>query len=417
MASTSPVFRDGAAAMPGGGARNSGDIAEGLRLLVVDDDRIQRLLVGEVGRRVGYVVDEAASVEEAVQRLAEQTYCRVVVDLSLGTQDGVEVIRRIASSGQRPAILVISGFDSRIRDAAMRFGQSLGLAALGELRKPLNVADLRAALSQKVGTTEISDKPYAASSEIKPEHLRTALAIGEVRPFYQPKVNLRTGRIAGVEALARWSSSLHGDVPPIVFVELADRWNLAFELTTTMLRNSLSDLARWRAAGHEIGLAVNVPAHALGDLDLPDFIEDEIARVGVPPGSLTIEVTETTAMSDAVASGDVLTRLRIKGVQISLDDFGTGYSSLASLLRMPFSELKIDRSFVQACDTDPFAWKIVRASLSLAREFGMKAVAEGIETASVADMLRQAQCDEAQGYLFSRAVPMEKLLEKLDAQG
>ena len=187
---------------------------------------------------------------------------------------------------------------------------------------------------------------------------------------------LKTGRTVGVEALARWSSAVHGSVSPTIFVPLTEEYGLAPLLTQTMLRQGVRDAAVWSAKWPHLSVAVNVPASLL-DNGFPNLVEAELAAAGLHPSKLTLEVTESTAMADQSVSGEVLTRLRIKGVQLALDDFGTGYSSLSSLLRMPFGEFKIDRSFVQACDRDSYAWKIVRATLSLAREFGMTTVAEG----------------------------------------
>lgn len=383
----------------------------GRGLLIVDDDRAQRLLLAQIGQRCGYVVDTAGSVAEASDLMAERDHATVILDLSLGTGDGVEVLRNLAAQGRRPGILVISGFDERIRDAAVRFAQTVGLATIGTLHKPLNLQRLRELLLQAALRAPELGAPDKAAFSFTADDVARALEAGEITPVYQPKVDLLTGRIAGVEALARWTSPVHGRVPPSVFVDVAERGGLAEPLTRVMLHRAVSDAATWDPTSTKVSLAVNVPPFALDDLSWPDHVEAELAAAGIPPGLLTLEVTESTIMSDAARASDVLTRLRIKGVQLSLDDFGTGYSSLLSLLRLPFTELKLDRSFVQRCDADPYALKIVRAMLSLAREFGMKTVAEGIETESVATLLREAHCDLGQGYFFGRPLHLRDLQE------
>lgn len=386
------------------------------RLLVVDDDRTQRLLIGEIGRRGGFHVDTVGTLEEAFEALRRTRYDTVAVDLSLGDSDGVEIIGHIAERGQRPAIIIISGFDARIRDAALRFGHSLGLNMVGELRKPIDIAQLRSMLARKGPGDSQQDKAAQAMREIGPEHVREALARGEIIPAFQPKVLLETGRIIAAEALARWSSSEFGNVPPSIFVPIAEQNGLADELTRSILRQSLNAAAHWNHRWGDFGVAVNVPPSSLVAGDFTEMVDHELGVAGCSPGLLTLEVTESTAMADIATTSGVLTRLRIKGVQISLDDFGTGYSSLSSLLRMPFGELKIDRSFIQSCDSDNYAWKIARATLSLAREFGMKTVAEGIETSTVASMLRLAQCDIGQGYHFARPLSRDLLEARLTAQ-
>jgi EAL domain-containing protein (putative c-di-GMP-specific phosphodiesterase class I) len=388
-------------------------VAEPPALLVVDDDRMQRLLISETARRCGYTVTMAGSLEEAVERLRERSFATLVLDLSLGEHDGVEVIRHLAETGQRPTVLVISGFDERIRDAAMRLARSVGLAAVGTLRKPLSLGTLRVHLLQALETAPDAVYRPAASFSVTADDVAAAIENGEIVPAYQPKIELATRRIAGVEALARWTSAEHGRVPPGVFVDITERAGLAPALTRLMMTSAIRDAASWHAAGSQVGVAVNVPPSALDDLSWPDAVEAELARAGLPPGALTVEITESTAMSDSPLIGDVLTRLRIKGVNLALDDFGTGYSSLLSLLRMPFSELKLDRSFVQRCDQDAYAWKIVRASISLAAEFGMRTVAEGVETASVVALLEDARCDMAQGFFFARPMPLDDLAIRL----
>ncbi len=406
-----PVSRDanGAITFPVAAART----APGL--LIVDDDRLQRLLIGETARRVGYEVAMAGSLEEAVRLLDERRFATLVLDLSLGERDGIEVIRHMAEAGHRPTVLVISGFDDRIRDAALRVVRAAGLVAVGTLRKPLSLGGLREQLAQALEASEETPGQPGACISVTADELAAAMERGEVTPVYQPKIELATGRVVGAEALARWTSPSHGSVPPGVFIEVAEQAGLSKALTRLMMRAAIRDAAAWHAAGHDAGVAVNVPPSALDDLGWPDAVEAELAAAGLPAGALTVEITESTAMSDSPLTGDVLTRLRIKGVHLALDDFGTGYSSLLSLLRLPFSELKLDRSFVQRCDQDAYAWKIVKASISLAKEFGMRTVAEGVETATVAALLAEAQCDLGQGYFFDRPLTLAAFTQRLEA--
>ncbi|MHB2167935.1 EAL domain-containing response regulator [Alsobacter sp. R-9] len=382
-------------------------------LLVVDDDRMQRMLIAETAKRCGYSVALAASLGEAVEKLSERRFTTLVLDLSLGDHDGVEVIRHLAGTSQRPTVLVISGFDERIRDAAVRLARGVGLGTLGTLHKPLSLGALRQhlidAATMQPGALGRADSGVAVTADEVAEAIET----GAIRPVYQPKVDLRTGRIVGVETLARWESEVHGTVPPDVFVPVAEDAGLAGALTRLMMAVAIRDAGVWRATASDVGVAVNVPPSALDDVAWPDLVEVQLWQASLPPEVLTVEITESTAMSDNALVSDVLTRLRIKGVNLSLDDFGTGYSSLRTLLSLPFSELKLDRSFVQRCDQDAYAWKIVRASLSLAHEFGMRTVAEGVETAAVAALLADADCDVAQGYFFSRPLSLGDLVARL----
>ncbi len=385
-------------------------------LLVVDDDRMQVLLITNMARRCGFTADSARTVEDAIRCIDSRDYGTVIVDLSLGDRDGIEVIRHIAAAGQSPNLLVMSGFDDRIRDGATRFAQTAGLATLTGLKKPINFVDLRHALLE--AASAVND-PAAACAMVGPRitaaDLRGALAAGEITPVYQPKVDIASGAIRGVEALARWNSPKFGAIAPSIFIPIAEANGLAQELTTVMLEAALRDAARWRKVSGDIGVAVNVPASGLEDLAWPDEVERSLIDHGLPAGALTVEITETVAMSDSAVTIDILTRLRIKGVQLSLDDFGTGYSSLLALLRFPFNELKLDRSFIQHCDHDAYAFKIVQAILSLARGFKMKTVAEGVESAPVAALLEHAGCEMAQGFYFSQPLTADGLIEILEA--
>ncbi len=200
---------------------------------------------------------------------------------------------------------------------------------------------------------------------------------------------------------------------PDGFVPLAERSGLIFPLTSLIMRASLAATARWRVRHPGCRVAVNISPLMLVNPALPDEIEALLRENGLGPGALIAEVTEGCVIHDPLAAAEVMTRLRIKGVDLSIDDFGTGHSSLLALLRLPFSELKIDRSFVAQCDTDPEAWKIVRATVSMARELGLTVVAEGIETKQVADLLRRCGCEVGQGWYFAKAMPEAELTEWL----
>jgi EAL domain-containing protein (putative c-di-GMP-specific phosphodiesterase class I)/ActR/RegA family two-component response regulator len=382
------------------------------RLLILDDDRLQRMLISQIAQQSGFDVDDAGSVREARELLETNVYRTAVVDLSLADGDGLQIFRMIAGNPMRPAILLVSGLEERVLEGAVRVARQLGLATHGALRKPLDLFALRRSLLAEVQPTEHAADPPAIAG-LRRSELLSAIRRRAIAPVYQPKVSLDTGRMTGVEALARWRSPTHGVIRPDVFIPLAERWGLIGELTESMLAQACEDAVRWKSAGQSLSLAVNVPASALSAPEFPDRAEAIAAEAGLPMRKLTIEMTESVAMSDAIQAGDVLTRLRIKGAQLSIDDFGTGFSSMLSLLSMPFGELKMDRSFVHACDRDRYAWKIVRATLSLAREFSMNTVAEGVETETVNHMLADAGCETGQGFLYGRPMGADAVTEIL----
>jgi EAL domain-containing protein (putative c-di-GMP-specific phosphodiesterase class I) len=247
------------------------------------------------------------------------------------------------------------------------------------------------------------------------EELADALDRNEITVAFQPKVGLLSRRVTGMEALARWQRPGAEAVPPDVFVPLAERHGLITRLTLSVLRDSLAACRRWRDRHPDCSVAVNISPLVLANQELPEEIEAALAKAGVAPGTLIAEVTEGVVIADPLLATEVLTRLRIKGVRVSIDDFGTGHSSLLSLMRLPFTELKIDRSFVAFCDTDPEAWKIIRATTALAHELGLDVVAEGVETAEVEARLIGAGCDIGQGWRFGRPMPASAVDAWLDA--
>ena len=227
---------------------------------------------------------------------------------------------------------------------------------------------------------------------------------------FQPKVSLASGELIGVEALARWTDRDLGAVPPPEFIPVAESHGSIGQLTLFVLRRSLGVVAGLRLLHPTATVAVNVSPTLLHDPGFAEEVGRLLEETGVPPEALVAEVTETAVLTGDPMVKHTLRRLRALGVGCSIDDFGTGHASLLALLRMPFSELKIDRAFVMSCDADQEAWKIVRATLGLARELRLDVVAEGIETDPVAHKLRDGGCEVGQGFRFGAAMPGAMLL-------
>ena len=381
-------------------------------LLVVDDDPVQRLVIRSVAKKAGFEVEQASSTSEAEMALQLGAYDILILDLSLGAGTGIEILRHVAKLEHKPAILIASGHDDRTRDATMRFCRAVHLEAIGAMHKPLDLPRLRQVLGDFV--TKPVSRGFAPQQKISAEVLTEAISSGQISPFYQPKICMKTGNLIGAEALARWTHA-GKPVSPYYFCNLAEDMGLGHALTMKIFRAACSDVASWKWQP-DMSVAVNVPPSVLSDLDFPDIVSDILAETGLPAERLTLEVVETGPTLHRIEIADVLTRLRIKGVTLAIDDFGTGFSSLESLLNLPFGELKIDMGFVRDCDRDPYAWQIVKASLMLAKEFGMKSVAEGIERTEIGERLTEAGCDIGQGYLYSMAIDGVKFRRMFDVE-
>jgi len=240
--------------------------------------------------------------------------------------------------------------------------------------------------------------------------LREAVDAAELTVHYQPKADLRTNRVIGVEALLRWEHPRYGPVPPDEFIPLAESTGLMRRLTMFVLRESLGQLAAWHELGFsELHTAVNLSARSLIDLELADEIQQLLLDTGVPAEKLTLEITETQMMADTTRTLSVLERLNELGVQISIDDFGTGYSSLTYLKRLPVHEVKIDRSFIDTMSSDDANATIVRSIIDLGRNLSLRVVAEGVEDGITWETLAALDCDVAQGYYLSKPIPPDRL--------
>jgi PAS domain S-box-containing protein len=245
--------------------------------------------------------------------------------------------------------------------------------------------------------------------------LRKALDQGEFRVYYQPIVSLQTGKITGFEALTRWQRP-EGILAPIAFIAVAEETGLIIPMNRQLLREACQHLRSWQSefpSDSPLTMSVNITSREFVQPDLVSEIRKSLDQTGVDPGCLQLEIIETIAMGDAEKSGHVLAQLKALGVRLSIDDFGTGYSSLSRLRRIPVDTLKIDRAFISNMDTDPENREIVRAIIVLAHNLGLKVVAEGTEKEEHIDLLKQFNCEMAQGYLFSRPADDQAMLKLL----
>ena len=279
-----------------------------------------------------------------------------------------------------------------------------------------------AALLDLHGPERAGGEPETATS---PAHeptltaadLRQALANNWLRVHYQPLVDLKSGKVRSVEALLRWKHPEYGNLNPEMIVDLADRSDLIGALTDWVMTTALKDCAEWRQAGWDFRISVNATPKLLIDPRFADRVAKIVDRSGVPPECLTIEITEGQAITEKLHVLETLDQLRLARVNLAIDDFGTGYSSLGRLHSLPFTELKIDKSFVMDTPNDPRRRLIVRAIADLGRSLGMTVVAEGVSSREAWDLVKSIGCDIAQGYYVSRPVPADALTNWMHRRG
>ena len=381
----------------------------------MDDDELMLDLAVSSLETLGFSrIVATLSGAEGLQKLDKFGADVVLCDLNMPEMDGVEFLRHLSTRHYEGAILLMSGEDKRILRTAESLAKAHGLRVLGAVEKPLSAEKLRVLRSE---TDECKARPSApALPAITSDDLRSALANDQIDVAFQPKVCVGSGRISGVETLARWQHEQYGYVPPSLFIAIAERDGLIDELTRSIIRKALREAGRWRIAGYDLNIAINVSTQTVGRLDLPEFVERTARMCGVDPARVMVEVTETQLMRDLTRSLDTLTRLRLRRIGLSIDDFGTGYSSLEQLQRVPFVELKIDRAFVDGASHDPAARAILESSIDLAKKLGLVTVAEGVEQREDYVLLEQLGCDLVQGFLFAAAMSGEALLPWIDAQ-
>ena len=295
---------------------------------------------------------------------------------------------------------------------------SIGIAYCPDHGTDVNVLVRRADVAMydaKRGGTRIEAyseerDPYSAERLQLLGELRAAIADDQLILHYQPKIDVESDRVLGVEALVRWNHPTRGLLPPGDFVPLAERTGAITELTRWVLDTALQQCRAWYDEGLELTMAVNLAAPNIVDASLPDLVEALLLRWDVPGRLLVCEISEHTVMADPRRAIDVLNRLRALGVRLSLDDFGTGHSSLTYLKSLPLDEVKIDRSFVIGMSDDVNDAAIVRSTIDLARNLGLEVVAEGVETEATMRDLADLRCDVAQGYWLSRPIPAADLV-------
>ncbi len=382
-----------------------------MRILVLDDDPWMLKLLSHLLSKQGFTDVTTCESGSASLELLESLHGvlgLILCDLNMPEMDGVEFVRRLAERDYAGSLIFVSGEDERILKTAERLAHAHGISVLGSLHKPITPASLNTLLEKYLssGRQEIVRRVRASYGA---DHLRDAIANGELVNYYQPKVSLTSGRVVGVESLVRWNHPLDGLVFPDQFIGLAEEHGLIDDLTRVVLTAALAQARIWRQAGLELIMSVNVSMDNLSTLGFADLVFRLTAAAGVLPVSVVLEVTESRLMKDLRGPLDVLARLLLKRFRLSIDDFGTGNSSLTQLLDIPFNELKVDHSFVHRAWADPTVLAIYEASLRLGKQIGIDTVAEGVEDRQDWDFVQRTGCDLGQGYFIARPMPAADL--------
>ena len=374
---------------------------ESNRVLVVDDDPQVLSLLDKAIRRMGFDARTINSLA-AVDKAATDDAALLLLDLHVGGDHALSLIRQMSEAGVTIPVVLMSGYGNRVLDTVREACAEHNCAVAGVLSKPFEMSALEAILAHFRWRQAA---PHMGS-------LREAIESGEVKPFYQPVIEMRTGKVTGAEALVRWLHPDRGVMLPADILPEAEGQGLMPLLTYRVLDQALRDWDMLSNGSADFGISVNVTADMVMRPDFVPKVVELLAAHHVPPRRLTLEITEALSALDVPQICTALCRLRSAGVNLALDDFGTGYSSLLALRDLPFSKIKLDRSFVTHAETRPGERMIMASVTRLARDFGLESVAEGIETRGCYDLVREFGMTYGQGYLMAEPVPRDLFRER-----
>ncbi|MGA8864588.1 MAG: MASE3 domain-containing protein [Gallionella sp.] len=382
-------------------------------VLVVDDDvvvlqHMKRLLATLGVQQVLTAMNGLEAVKLVSTHGGELEV--LICDLNMPEMDGVELIRNFGQTGFKGGLILMSGADENVLSTVSRLAGLQGLRVLGQAHKPVMPDQIAKLLARPVEESANIRKMASVHQQVSREEIRAGMAGNEFSVWFQPKVEAVSLKPAGFEALARWQRPGGKFIATDTFITAAEQNGIIGELSKLLVVIALKEGSKLFAAGFPFKIAINLSGRWLDDLNLPEFIHENTIRAGLRADDVILEVTETGVMEDLTTALDVLTRLRLKGFGLSIDDFGIGYSSFEQLGRIPFTELKLDRSFVNKGTTDPAARAILEGSMDMARKLKLSSVAEGVETQAELELIRSLGCERVQGYLIAKPMHPDDLL-------
>ena len=368
-------------------------------LLVLDDEQVFANFIAKIGKSMGFNADACCSVSNFRKKVEWEWPGVLVLDLQMPETDGIELLREISNRHCSSKIILASGVDGRVLDSAYRLGDEIGLSMFGKIQKPIRANDLK-----KILAPLCSDRTKPSA-----DMLKSALEKNQIFLLYQPKIDLVSKQIVGVEALARWRDDDGRIIMPDNFIPMAESTGLIEHLTPRVIDLAIDQAEDWHLKGLPLNIAINLSAKNIRERHLPDILHKKCDEAGIKTSTITLELTETASMLDFSLLLEMFGRFRLKGFKLSIDDFGTGYSSAAQLLKLPFTEIKVDKSFVSQMDQSYESSIVAKTIIDMAHNLGLTAVAEGVETKQVSDRLEEWCCETAQGYMYSHPIEPEEI--------
>lgn len=390
----------------------TGTSRPGFRALILEDHDFQRQMGVQLLKNCGceevLEADDGAQAMEIIDTAAHPIEL-LLCDLNMPGMDGLAFLRHIAERQNKASVILASALDPSILRAAEIMAKSYGLRILGVVEKPLSRNKLMPLILRHL--SQAIAVPRIELTLMSVDEIKEGIKRGEFEPFFQPKVEMRTCQLVGVEALMRWRSPDHGLILPGSFIPVMEANDLITEVTFPLIAASLRHCKQWFDKGLKVPVAVNISVNSLSDTGIADRLETLIAEAGLTADFLMLEITETVAMTDLGHALETLARCRMKGFNLSMDDYGTGFSSMQQLTRLPLGELKIDQTFVIGSARQEVLAALIETSVAMAHRLNLKTVAEGVESGEDWDTVARLGCDVAQGFFIAKPMPASELVD------
>lgn len=389
------------------------------KLYILDDDNLVSKTLEQFGKNSGFTTLCFEHAKPFFKAVNDSPPDVIILDLFLPDIDGIEALRYLSDKNCQSKLILASGAEDKILSSACRLADNLGLNLLGSLPKPFSLYKFRKILELEAKPSVVINPDPNVKALPTVELLQRAIVNDKIEAYYQPKLTTQSGQLTGFEVLSRWIDDSLGFISPDQFIVLAEQNSLINALSLNIFRQALDWFQSTTEAFYQqypnrikasrLTLSVNISATSLSDSSFFDALAQLSYEKGIPSSDIILEVTETGAMEDPVSSLSQLTRLRMKGFTLSIDDFGTGFSSMQQLLNLPFSELKIDKSFVLKLTESKENLKVVKGIIKLAHSLGMSVTAEGVESEAVWAALGKLGCDNVQGFYFGKPMSADQV--------
>lgn len=387
------------------------DYIRDLSFLIVEDVVFQRemavKLLESMGSEKVFSAEDGQAALEVLASL-DQPIDIVISDLDMPGMDGVEFIRHAAEQNFCDAIAVSSGMDEKLIHIVEEIVKDYDVLVLNHLSKPMTIKKIEVLLENYL-TASKARNPNAFPAIFSVSELHSALDNDQFKTWYQPKVSLSSGVWNSVEALTRWEHPIQGMVSPALFIDLLEKNELIDPLTWKQIHEVFQNFNETFKKNEQFTVSINISPIMLKDSNMPDKLMALVTYYQVKPDQIILEITENLLIDQSRSSLEVIARLKLKGFILSIDDFGTGYANLEHLTRVPFSELKLDQSFIRNITQDATKRAIVETNINLAKKLNITTVAEGVETFEDFDLLRHLGCDMAQGFFMGAGMPYDQL--------